>query len=81
MENLGNRAKELRIEAGLTLRQLAGKIGTSDATISRFENGSLNIRYSTLLKIFAALEGTTSQPLEVIRIEYKFCPFCGGPII
>ena len=53
--NLGQRAKFLRIQKGLNLRQLAQETGVSASTLSRFENGNLNVAYSTVLAVFEAL--------------------------
>lgn len=47
--------KEERIRAGLTQEQLAEKIGTKKAYISRLENGKADIQLSTLFRIFEGL--------------------------
>ncbi len=38
MEIFAKRLKELRLEKGLTMKELAEKISTTDATISNWEN-------------------------------------------
>ncbi len=43
--------KQARKECGLTQEQLAKKIGTSKAYISRLENNMNEVRFSTLRKI------------------------------
>lgn len=47
--------KEERIRAGLTQEQLAEKIGTKKAYISRLENGKADIQLNTLFRIFEGL--------------------------
>ena len=39
MENIGEKLKALRLQHGLTTRQLAKALETSQAQISRIENG------------------------------------------
>lgn len=42
MENISKRIKELRKENNLSAKQLAKKIGVSDATIIRWENAKMS---------------------------------------
>jgi DNA-binding XRE family transcriptional regulator len=44
--------RETRREAGMTQEQLAEKVGTKKSTISRLENGNVDVELSTLYKIF-----------------------------
>lgn len=44
--------KAARKEAQLTQEQLAEKAGTKKSYISKLENGKVNIRLSTLIRIF-----------------------------
>lgn len=44
--------RETRREAGMTQEQLAEKVGTKKSTISRLENGNVDVQLSTLYKIF-----------------------------
>lgn len=47
---------DLRIKNGLTLQELAKRIGTSKQTIQRYETGEIaNIPYDKILKIAKAL--------------------------
>ena len=48
---LGEKLKEERLKAGLTQEQLAMRIGTKKAYISRVENGHTDVQISTLFKI------------------------------
>ena len=57
--------REARRRAGLTLRQLAERAGTSDATLSAYETGRVLPRVDTLARILGAagwrLEPTLSR--------------------
>ena len=56
---LNERIKERRNELGLTLVELAGKIGVKDATVQRYESGEIkNIKRSTVAKLAEALDTT-----------------------
>lgn len=44
--------RETRRKAGMTQEQLAEKVGTKKSTISRLENGNVDVQLSTLYKIF-----------------------------
>jgi DNA-binding XRE family transcriptional regulator len=44
--------RETRREAGMTQEQLAEKVGTKKSSISRLENGNVDVELSTLYKIF-----------------------------
>lgn len=53
---IGNRIREARVQAGLKQKELAEKIGVSESRVSQYEKGSQNPRIGTLLKIADALE-------------------------
>lgn len=53
---IGNRIREARVQAGLKQKELAEKIGVSESRVSQYEKGSQNPRIGTLLKIANALE-------------------------
>lgn len=53
--SLSERLKEERLRAGLTQEQLAERVGTKKAYISRIENGKADIQLSTLFRLFAGL--------------------------
>ena len=47
-----NRIKELRLQQGLTLLQLAEKLGVSESTVQRYETGHIrNLKYETMIKL------------------------------
>lgn len=69
---LGQMVYDLRMAAGLTQAQLAERMGTTQAAISRLEGGGGAQRLETLLRLAAALERgltltftTTGEPGSV----------------
>lgn len=55
----GVRLKELREEAGLTMRQLADAIGVSDAAVCKWENGAAEPKASYIMKLAEFFDCTT----------------------
>jgi transcriptional regulator with XRE-family HTH domain len=53
--SLSDQLKRHRKEAGLSLSELAGRVGTSAATLSRYEHGWTRFETATLRKLAAAL--------------------------
>lgn len=51
----GAKIKEIRIEKGLTQKQLGDMCGMADSAIRRYENGNANPKIETLQKIADAL--------------------------
>lgn len=59
MDMLNKRIKERRTELGMTLMELAQKVGVRDATIQRYESGEIkNIKRTMVIKLALALECT-----------------------
>lgn len=76
-----NRIKELRIEQGMTLLQLAEKLGVSESTAQRYESGQIkNLKYETIIelsKIFGYHPGyvmgwESSKELPIIKKELQY---------
>src|SRR5215471_16317832 len=76
MDNLGTRLKQLRVKAGLTLRQLARKADVSPSFVSQIENGKSQPSVATLYvfaqllnvsidELFDQRAGTTARPAQV----------------
>ena len=93
---LANRLKDLRKQKGLTLEELADKIGTSKQTIHRYENGTIaNIPHEKI-KLLAEALGTAPSALmgwddgissfdNIMPISTKLLPLlgtisCGQPV-
>ncbi len=54
---IGSRLKNARKERGLTLLDLAGKVGLSEGNVQRYESGNIaNVSISVLVKFASALE-------------------------
>ncbi len=54
---IGSRLKNARKERGLTLLELAGKVGLSEGNVQRYESGNIaNVSISVLIKFASALE-------------------------
>lgn len=51
----GTALRETRIAAGLTQSELASRVGTSQATISSYENGSKEPSVTTLSRLLRAM--------------------------
>ncbi|MGO3468482.1 MAG: helix-turn-helix transcriptional regulator [Weissella hellenica] len=51
MTELKTRIKELRLENGLTLKELGEKIGVKDNTLSQYENDKRTVPYQVLVNI------------------------------
>lgn len=49
--NLGRIIKEYRKKKGLSIEELGEKIGRSKATVQKYESNSIDMTYSTLVKI------------------------------
>ncbi len=67
-----NKLRELRKEKGITLDELAAKIGTSKQTIHRYENGVINNIPPEKVEKLAAALGTT--PSELMGWETAAIP-------
>lgn len=62
MDTFSSRLRELRQEKGLSMKQLAKNIGTTDAAISNWENG-INEPKISYLKTLAVFFGVTADYL------------------
>lgn len=70
--SVGQRIKEARKNAGLTQKELAGKLGVAYQTLAQWENDLRNPKLGTLYRISAALEVPVSKfltPDEEAEIE------------
>lgn len=67
---IGAQIRRLRTEAGLTLADLAERVGTSAPTMHRYETGWDRFEIATLRRIAEALGAT---------LEVRLAPSRGGP--
>ena len=58
---IGERIKGLRLELGITQKELGEKIGVEKSTINKYELGKIAIPYKKIEKIAAALETTPAS--------------------
>lgn len=72
--------KEIAKEKGITLNEIADKVGIAQPSISRIVNGHMNPTINTLEKISDALGVDIS---DLFKREEKglICPHCGKEII
>ena len=87
---IGNRIKSLRLQNGMTQKQLADALGISDKTVSKWERGcgcpdlSLWTSLSKTLKadMEAILNADTVQSKctggNMKKAKYYVCPICGN---
>ena len=49
---MAHRLRELRKERGLTLLQVAEKLGVTESTVQRYESGNIkNLKYETMVEL------------------------------
>lgn len=58
---VGERIKEIRLEKGLTQREVSARCHIAEPTIRKYESGRLNPKFETMEKIAAALEVPVTQ--------------------
>ncbi len=61
LERLGTLIKEARSDRGLTQKQLAGRLGTSQSAIARIEQGKQNLSLETIGRVGEALGSALVQ--------------------
>ena len=64
LQHLGKHIKSIRQQKKLTLEALCYKNGLEPSTISRIEQGSVDPKYLTLLKLAEAFKMNLSQLLD-----------------
>jgi HTH-type transcriptional regulator / antitoxin HipB len=57
---IGEIIKQTRLEKNLTQEQLGDLIGVQKAQISKIENNTKDVRFSTILRVFEALKATVN---------------------
>lgn len=61
--NIGERIRKIRIEKGMTQKEIAEKCGINDANIRKYESGRQNPKIDTIEKIAKALDVEISELL------------------
>lgn len=61
---MGDRIRQMRIDAGMTQEELAEKLGLQKSAIAKYENGRVeNIKRSTIQKMAELSENQPQYPL------------------
>lgn len=68
---LGEIIKQTRLEKHMTQEQLGNLIGVQKAQISKIENNTKDVRFSTILRVFEALKATVNLSVE-FDSKHKF---------
>ena len=61
---LGEMIRKARKERNLTQEQLGQLVGVQKAQISKIENNTKDVRFSTIMKVFSALEATVRMSID-----------------
>ena len=64
LDVMGYMIKKARKEQHLTQEQLGKLVGVQKAQISKIENNTKDVRFSTLLKVFDALKAKVKMTIE-----------------
>lgn len=75
---IGQRIKEKRKEAGLNQKELAAKVGLSEASVSKYENGKVEDATANMLFMFSEVLGVSIAWL--LGIETKSRESLGGSL-
>lgn len=70
IKKLGKRLRSLRMSKHISLNKLAYENDLTTATISRIENGLVDLRMSTLLKVAISLEMPIEEIIKPLEIDY-----------
>lgn len=65
LKKLGSRLKSIRVEKGLTLKELGYRVDKDPQSISRVEMGDINPTYLYLLKLCEGLEISLNDLFDI----------------
>ncbi|MCL2674417.1 MAG: helix-turn-helix domain-containing protein [Defluviitaleaceae bacterium] len=65
MDNLGGKLKKLRLEKGVTQKQIADYLGVASHSVQRFEYGTNNPSLENIVKLAEFFEVSTDYLLGV----------------
>lgn len=61
---LGEMIKKARKEKNLTQEELGKLVGVQKAQISKIENNTKDVRFSTIMKVFSALKASVKMSID-----------------
>ncbi|MFW5793463.1 MAG: helix-turn-helix domain-containing protein [Bacteroidota bacterium] len=64
LDLIGEMIKKTRIERHLTQEQLGKLVGVKKSQISKIENNTKDVRFSTIMKVFSALKAKIKFSVE-----------------
>lgn len=67
--NIGKLLREKRLESGYTMKELGGKVGVSEATVSRWERGQIAGMRRSRIEALARILGIDPKTLIGINTE------------
>ena len=70
LKALGKKLKKIREEKNISLNSFAFGNGITSATLSRIENGIVEAKFITILKIATALDIPLWQILKALNFKY-----------
>ena len=65
----GKHLKELRLQQGLSLRELSRECDIDNSKISKIEQGKVEIRFYTIVELAAGLK---VHPLELFKFDHEW---------
>lgn len=65
----GKRLKELRLQQGLSLRELSRECDIDNSKISKIEQGKVEIRFYTIVELAAGLK---VHPNELFKFDHEW---------
>lgn len=72
LDLLGQAIKQVRLERNLTQEALGELVGVKKAQISKIENNATNARFSTILKVFKALDVKVNFNVEFNNEKFAY---------
>ncbi|UZD21808.1 helix-turn-helix domain-containing protein [Algoriphagus halophytocola] len=68
IKQLAEKLKELKVKSKLSYRILAQRCNLDHADIKKYENGGVDIRFTTIIELAKAYG---VHPTEILNLDYK----------
>ena len=72
LDLIGQAIKQARQERNLTQEELGKLVGVKKAQISKIENSTIDVRFTTILKVFKALGAKVNFNVELNEIKVAY---------